>query len=148
METAPMIPEASANIFSLLSFEWIGAMLSLGYARPLEPQDLYKLQDNRKSKVIADKITKSFAARVAKANAYNERLINGEISPGLRKVWWFLRGNAKEREGLWRTKYGQKKASLYWAMNDGVAWWFWTAGIMKCFADSSQVLSPLLVKVL
>jgi len=142
-----MIPEASANIFSLLFFNWITPILSLGYARPLDPEDLYKLQDNRKSKVIADKITNSFSARIAKANAYNEKLINGEISPGIRKLWWILRGNANERERLWRTKYGQKKASLVLAMNDGVAWWFWTAGVMKCLADSSQILTPLLVKV-
>ncbi len=143
-----MIPEASASIFSLLFFRWIGPMLSLGFARPLDPEDLYELQDSRKSKVIADKIANSFSTRVAKAKAYNEGLVNGEISPGIRRIWWLFRGNAKERERLWRTKHGQKKASLALAMNDSVAWWFWTGGVMKCLADSSQVLSPLLVKVL
>lgn len=123
-------------------------MLSLGFARPLDPEDLYELQDSRKSKVIADKIANSFSTRVAKAKAYNEGLVNGEISPGIRRIWWLFRGNAKERERLWRTKHGQKKASLALAMNDSVAWWFWTGGVMKCLADSSQVLSPLLVKVL
>ena len=148
VDTAPVIPEATANIFSLLFFDWITATLTLGYARPLDPPDLYKLQENRNAKVIGDKISKSFAARVRKADEYNTRLVNGEISPGIRKVWWKLKGKSAERELQWRTKDGQKKASLVLAMNDSVVWWFWTAGILKCFADASQVLSPLLVKVI
>lgn len=108
---------------------------------------MYKLQASRSAKEVADKITKSFQKRLEKANEYNERLVNGDISPGWRSIWWTLRGHRTEREKKWREKDGKRKASLVLAMNDSVAWWFWTGGVLKCLADSSQVLSPLLVKV-
>ena len=122
-------------------------ILALGYARPLEPEDLYKLQDPRKAKIIGDKIIASFEKRKAKVDIYNERLAKGEVSPGLRSLWWMFRGNRKERERMWREVYGRKKPSLILAMNDSVAWWFWSGVVLKCLADSAQVLSPLLVKV-
>ena len=62
--------------------------MSLGYARPLEATDLYKLQDDRASALIAKAITDSFERRVKEAEEYNAKLARGEISPGLKGVWW------------------------------------------------------------
>lgn len=147
IEDAPVIPEANASWFSLLTFQWITGILSLGYARPLEPEDLFKLQDSRAAALTAEKILRSFEARQVKADEYNARLKDGKISPGWRHLWWFLRGNRQEAEKKWREGGGFVKPSLVLAMNDSVAWWFWSGGIMKVTADVSQVLSPLLVKV-
>lgn len=121
--------------------------MSLGYARPLEATDLYKLQDHRASAAIAEKITKSFERRQKEAAEYNERLASGEISPGLKGVWWSLRGVRAKREKQWRDKDGRKRASLVFAMNDSVKWWFWTGGLFKLISDVAQITSPLLVKV-
>jgi hypothetical protein len=145
---AVIIPEATAGWFSLLTFGWMTPLLSLGYARPLEAPDLYKLQDHRSATAIADKINASFEARQKKADAYNARLASGEVKPGWRAVWWFIRGNRKEREKRWRDVTGKKKASLAYALNDSVKWWFWSAGILKVISDTAQVTSPLLVKVI
>lgn len=142
-----MIPEYTAGWLSLLTFGWISPLLSLGYARPLEVSDLYKLQDNRSATYIADKITTSFEARLKKAETYNTRLASGEIKPGWRIIWWLLRGNKAEREKRWREVGGKKKASLVYAMNDSVKWWFWSGGILKVMGDTAQVTSPLVVKV-
>ena len=144
---AALIPEATAGWFSLVTFRWMTPLLSLGYARPLEASDLYKLQDNRSAAYIADKINASYDARKKKADAYNVRLANGEINPGWRAFWWSIRGNRKDRERKWREATGRKKASLTYAMNDSVKWWFWSAGILKLIGDTAQVTSPLLVKV-
>lgn len=141
------IPEATAPWWSILTFGWITPLMSLGYARPLEASDLYKLQDDRASQYIAERIIKSFERRQEVAAAYNKRLANGEISPGMKGVWWSIRGNRAEREKQWREKDGRKRASLVLAMNDSIAWWFWSGGILKLLADISQVLSPLLVRV-
>ncbi|TDL28197.1 ABC transporter [Rickenella mellea] len=148
LDDAPLIPEASANWFSLLTFGWITHLLSLGYARPLEPTDLYKLQDSRAASLIADRIVASFEARLKEANEYNEKLARGDISAGWRTFWWTLRGNKTDREKRWREIDGKKKPSLVMAMNSSVAWWFWSGGILKFFADTSQVLSPLVVKAI
>lgn len=142
-----MIPEATANFFSILTFNWIAPLLGLGYARPLEATDLYKLQDDRGAERIADAINESFDRRVREANEYNARLANGEISPGLKAVWWTLSGRRKSAEKKWREETGRKKASLVLAMNDSVKWWFWSSGIFKVVGDTAQVTSPLLVKV-
>ena len=122
--------------------------MRLGYSRPLEATDLYKLQDGRSSGVIAEKITRSFEERQRKATEYNSRLANGEISPGLKGIWWSIRGQRREREKEWREKTGKKKASLALAVNDSVFWLFWSAGFLRLIYDVAQITSPLLVKVI
>ena len=147
LDEADIIPEANANWLSLLTFEWIGPLMRLGYSRPLEATDLYKLQDDRSSGVIAEKIIRSFEERQRKAAEYNSRLADGEISPGLKGIWWSIRGQREEREKEWREKTGKKKASLAMAANDSVFWLFWSAGIFRLISDVAQITSPLLVKV-
>ncbi|PCH42273.1 hypothetical protein WOLCODRAFT_137808 [Wolfiporia cocos MD-104 SS10] len=148
LDDADLLPEATAGLWSLITFSWITDLLSLGYVRPLEAPDLYKLQDHRSSQVIADRILASFDRRQKEAAEYNVRLANGEITPGLRGLWWSIRGKRAEREKQWREKDGKKRASLAYALNDSVKWWFWTGGFMKLVADVSTVLSPLVVKAL
>ena len=147
LDDAEIIPEATANLFSLITFSWITSLLGLGYARPLEATDLYKLQSERGAAHIADQIAESFSRRMKIANEYNEKLANGEIKPGLKALWWTIRGNREAREKKWRDETGRKKASIVWAMNDSVKWWFWSAGFFKVAGDTAQITSPLVVKV-
>ena len=123
------------------------SILSLGYTRPLEATDLYKLQSERGAGYIADQITESFARRVKIANEYNEKLANGEIKPGLKTLWWTILGNREAKEKKWRDETGRKKPSIVLAMNDSIKWWFWSAGLFKVAADTAQITSPLVVKV-
>ena len=122
--------------------------MRLGYSRPLEATDLYKLQDDRSSGVIAERITSSFKERQRKAAEYNSRLANGEISPGLKGIWWSIKGQRQEREKEWREKTGLKKPSFTLAVNDSVFWFFWSAGILRLISDVALITSPLLVKVI
>ena len=123
------------------------SLLGLGYARPLEATDLYRLQSERGAAVIADKITESFARRAKIANEYNEMLTNGKIKPGIKALWWTILGNRKAKEKKWRDETGRKKPSIVLAMNDSIKWWFWSAGLFKVAADTAQITSPLVVKV-
>jgi hypothetical protein len=119
----------------------------LGYSRPLEAVDLSRLSDDRAAEVVGKRIIDSFQRRHAAAEGYNHRLEDGKISPGLhRRIYWMIRGHAKEREARWRSKDGKKKASLALALNDAAFWWFWQGGAMKIFGDLAQMTSPLLVK--
>ncbi|KAI6099708.1 ABC transporter [Pisolithus sp. B1] len=126
-----MTPEASAGFFSLLLFSWVTPLLSLGYARPLEAPDLYKLQDQHASNRIANLILE---------------LEDGKVKPGLRAIWWVVRGDRVDREKCWRERDGKRKASLILAMNDSIKWFFWSGGVLKVIADTAQVTSPLVVK--
>ncbi|KAJ7104127.1 P-loop containing nucleoside triphosphate hydrolase protein [Mycena belliarum] len=142
---AEIIPEAHSGFLSRLTFSWMTPILSLGYARPLEAYDLYKLQDERTSAAIGDNILDSFARRRQIADEYNARLADGTIKPGLRVVWWTLQGDRVGREKYWRETSAKKQPSLVLAMNDAVAWWFWTSGVLKLISDVTQITTPLLV---
>ena len=144
---AVLTPEASAGFFSRLWFNWLTPLLSLGYARPLEASDLYKLPHEHSSARVANAILTSFERRRNEAAIYNEQLANGQVDPGIKSLWWSIRGVRVEREKAWREKDGKRKASLILAMNDSVKWLFWSAGILKVIGDTAQVTSPLVVKV-
>ena len=32
-------------------------------------------------------------------------------------------------------------------MNDSIAWWFWSGGVLKLVSDIATILTPLVVKV-
>jgi hypothetical protein len=122
--------------------------MTLGYARPLEASDLWKLQDHRSAGVIAETILNSFDARRKRADEYNARLANGDIKPPLRlRVMSRLFGDGEKRLKRWREKDGKAKPSLSWAMNDAIKWWFWSSGVLKVISDTAQVTSPLILKV-
>jgi hypothetical protein len=55
-----LIPESNANIFSRLTFWWAGNLMSLGYKRPLEKEDLYILNDERLAKNVTSNFEKSW----------------------------------------------------------------------------------------
>ena len=138
----------TAGWFSRLTFGWMNSLMTLGYARPLEASDLWKLQEHRSSEVIANVILDSFEARRILADEYNTRLANGEIKPPLRlRLMSALRGNREERLKQWMEKDGKKQPSLTWAINDCVKWWFWSGGMLMVIADITQVTSPLVLKV-
>ena len=138
----------TAGWFSLLTFGWMNSIMTLGYARPLEASDLWKLQDHRSAGVIAETILSSFDARRKRADEYNARLANDEITPPLRlRVMSRLRGDGEERLKRWREKDGKVQPSLTLAMNDAIKWWFWSGGVLKVVSDTAQITSPLVLKV-
>jgi len=138
----------TAGWFSLLTFSWMNSLMTLGYARPLEASDLWKLPDHRSAGVIAETILSSFDARRKRADEYNTRLANGDIKPPLRlRVTSRVCGDGEERLKRWREKDGKAQPSLTWAMNDAIKWWFWSGGIMKVISDTAQITSPLILKV-
>lgn len=123
MDDAAMLPEMNAGWLDLATFGWITPLMTLGYSRPLEATDLYKLPDHRSSTHIAHQILTSFNERQKRAGNYNCRLARGEVKAGWRTIWWTLTGNRTEREKQWREIDGKQKASLLYAMNDSVRWW-------------------------
>ncbi|CAG8788181.1 13535_t:CDS:2, partial [Dentiscutata erythropus] len=60
------IPETNANIFSKLTFWWINDLMSLGYKRPLEKEDLFVLNDARTAKIVTDKFEAEWKKEVEK----------------------------------------------------------------------------------
>ncbi|KAI9461546.1 ABC transporter [Lactarius psammicola] len=135
IDDADYIPEMTAGWFSLLTFGWMNSLMTLGYARPLEASDLWKLQEHRSSEVIA--------------NDYSRLIRGSPQEPPLRlRLMSALRGDGEERLRKWVEKDGKKQPSLTLAINDSIKWWFWSGGILMVAGDTAQVTSPLILKSL
>ncbi|CAG8759895.1 27966_t:CDS:10, partial [Gigaspora margarita] len=60
------IPETKANLLSKLTFWWVNDLMSLGYKRPLEKDDLYVLNDERTAKILTDKFETEWKKEIEK----------------------------------------------------------------------------------
>ncbi|KAJ9652888.1 ATP-binding cassette transporter yor1 [Neophaeococcomyces mojaviensis] len=61
--------EYNANFFSLLTFQWINPLMTSGYRRPIELNDIYLVNPDRSSEAMVGRLMTSFERRVAR----NER---------------------------------------------------------------------------
>ncbi|EJD07137.1 ABC protein [Fomitiporia mediterranea MF3/22] len=163
LEDAPIIPIAHASILSKLTYSWITELMVLGYQRSLQVPDLWKMDPSRESGVLSSKLDEAWARRVEAADDWNWRLANGEAQANVvKRVGWSIRAcfpsssvpgesYAERRDGLereWRDKSGIAEPSLAWALNDTFGWHFWAGGLFKVVGDTSQLMSPLLVKTI
>ena len=69
--TVPPIPkerivsrEYRANIFSVITFQWMTPIMKVGYERPLELNDIWLVNPNRRSELLAGRLEASFKRRV------------------------------------------------------------------------------------
>lgn len=145
MDDAAEIPLAGANIFSILTFHWMQPMLSLGNKRPLLATDLWKLDSSREVEQLADRFLESFDRRRQEAAEWNDKISKGEYKPSYwqKHVSWPL----KNKFGI-QKKDGTYQAGLFMALNDVFGFKFWSAGFIKVIADSLQVTTPLVTKVI
>ncbi|KIJ14255.1 hypothetical protein PAXINDRAFT_169871 [Paxillus involutus ATCC 200175] len=161
LEDAKMIPLATANIFSELTFTWITDLMVLGYQRTLQASDLYKMDSARQAGGLSEKLEAAWARRLAAAADWNERLEKGDIHPSyLARLSFALRAipanqddkaltYAERRVALekyWRQVDGRKEASLAWALNDVLGRMFWLGGVFKVIGDTAQLMGPIVLK--
>ncbi|WWC71394.1 uncharacterized protein I206_105349 [Kwoniella pini CBS 10737] len=149
LDDAKVTPEVTANFFDKLFFNWISPMMALGSARPLQETDLWKMDDARSAKGLAEKLRISYADRTKKANEYNARLSDPNTPlPFSKRMTYPLMPNRQKREKEYREKHGKKHASLALALNDVFGWYFMSAGVIKLFGDVCQAVTPLLIRSL
>jgi hypothetical protein len=63
-------PEHKAGFFSSLVFQWIAPLMSTGYRRTLEQNDIYIVNPDRAVDPLTDKMRDAFKRRVADGNKY------------------------------------------------------------------------------
>ena len=63
-------PEHKAGFFSGLVFQWMGPMMSTGYKRPLESNDIYSVNPDRAVDPLTDRMRESFKRRTANGDKY------------------------------------------------------------------------------
>ncbi|KAK4692035.1 hypothetical protein P7C71_g5091, partial [Lecanoromycetidae sp. Uapishka_2] len=62
--------EYGANFLSLLTFQWMAPLMSTGYQRTLELNDIWLVNPKRASPVLSEKLNASFHRRVARGDKY------------------------------------------------------------------------------
>ena len=62
--------EYGASFLSLLTFQWMAPLMSKGYQRPLELNDIWLVNPNRAVPLLSDKLRASFQKRVARGDKY------------------------------------------------------------------------------
>ncbi|OTB16899.1 hypothetical protein K445DRAFT_10446 [Daldinia sp. EC12] len=55
--------EYNASFLSRLTFHWMAPLMNVGYKRPLEQEDLWLVNPNRKAEKMTDKVRESFERR-------------------------------------------------------------------------------------
>ncbi|KIW01785.1 uncharacterized protein PV09_06957 [Verruconis gallopava] len=55
--------EYTAGFFSLLTFHWVTPLMSVGYSRPLEYNDLWEVNPNRAVDLLSGRLNENFAKR-------------------------------------------------------------------------------------
>jgi ATP-binding cassette, subfamily C (CFTR/MRP), member 1 len=82
-----LIPEANANILSRLTFWWIGNLMSLGYKRPLEKDDLYVLNDTRIAKNVVNNFQNSWEKEYTRKDGKTPSILRAFNSSFGFKFW-------------------------------------------------------------
>ncbi|TPX09118.1 uncharacterized protein E0L32_001619 [Thyridium curvatum] len=121
-------PETTANLLSIITFNWLGTLLRTGYSRPLQADDLYDLPNTSLTIDHADRLEKSWAARL-KANRERPPPPKGWLS--------------------WRPFWERRTTDatvLTLSLNDVCFRRFWTGGFLKMLGDLTQIVSPLLIR--
>ncbi|KAH9210336.1 ABC multidrug transporter-like protein [Leptodontidium sp. 2 PMI_412] len=74
---APPVPETrgesreyTASFLSLVYFSWINHIMSVGYKRTLEQNDIWKVNPNRSAQVLTLKLQASFKRRASRGDKY------------------------------------------------------------------------------
>ena len=134
-----------ASLLSLATFHWIQPILSLGYQRPLQANDLWKLDKDRLVGPLSDQILSSFRRRQIKAKEWNAKVASGEVKPGFlkRKILYPMRNSVGAG-----SRDGKKEAGLGGALYDVMGRKYMSAGYFKIIADALSVTTPLVTKTL
>ena len=62
--------EYQASFLSLLTFQWMAPIMSVGYQRPLELNDIWLVNPNRGAEVLSTLLSASFRRRVERGDKY------------------------------------------------------------------------------
>lgn len=124
-------------------------MMALGSARTLQPTDMWKMDDSRSARVMAAQLTSAYERRTEEAKVYNERLLDPSTPlPRSRRILYSMLPHRERREHDYRTKWGKRKASLKWSLNDTFGRYFWLGSLFKLFSDTATACTPLVIRAI
>lgn len=135
-----MLPVVHANFVSEWTYHWIQPLLLVGYQRPLQPTDLWKLPEELEAGPLADALMDNFNRRRKNVEDWNKAIDDGSFKPSaLRRTWWRAQKAMGRGDGT-----GKRKIGLAMALSDTFRWRFWSSGFIKVIGDTAQVRAPCL----
>ncbi|KAG8939798.1 hypothetical protein FRC00_013519, partial [Tulasnella sp. 408] len=152
LDDAPTSPLITASFLSKMTYHWITPVMTLGFQRPLQATDLWKMDSSREAEYLSARLENSWSRRVARATDRNTRLLEGKINPSIaRRSWWGVKALAggdslAKQEERWRSVDGKVEPSLVLALNDVLGVSFWAGGLFKVVGDVSQLMVPIVSK--
>ncbi|KAI9671553.1 MAG: hypothetical protein M1817_003605 [Caeruleum heppii] len=63
-------PEHGASFWSRLTFQWMSPLMRVGYQRSLEVNDIWKVNPDRSTETMAERLNASFRRRVSRGDKY------------------------------------------------------------------------------
>ncbi|PVF95679.1 ABC protein [Serendipita vermifera] len=153
IEAATVIPIRDAGIFSTLTYSWLSPLISLGYRRPLEVGDLWKMDPGRESGYLSELLNISWLQEQEEMTNMKRDVDAGVLQPPrLKRIVWSLRtmfrGQPEPEVPLqsWKQEQIEKQPSLVKVLFSVFGKRFWLAGFFKVVSDTSQITAPILVK--
>ncbi|KAF2084152.1 ABC multidrug transporter-like protein [Saccharata proteae CBS 121410] len=77
--------EYGAGFWSMLTFNWMAPLMSVGYQRPLELNDIWLVNPNRSAEVLSARLIESFRKRVARGD---EKPLVGAMHETFKVEFW------------------------------------------------------------
>ncbi|KZS90158.1 multidrug resistance-associated ABC transporter [Sistotremastrum niveocremeum HHB9708] len=163
-----VVPERSAPWLSRLLFHWLSPIMSVGFSRPLETEDLWQLDPIRRAHGVADNLSTDFFNQVPKdgiavvgdtpdvqRSTSGQTIVEEKIDLGAAEKVTSGDLNHGEKEPRVPTDSQTKKKtkkpkkpSLLRAIHRVFFYRIWSAGAMKFIADTLNTTSPLVNKAL
>ncbi|KAK0199743.1 multidrug resistance-associated ABC transporter [Desarmillaria ectypa] len=145
-----VLPEENVTIFSRLIFQWLGPFLDVGFSRPLEKEDLWRLPQKHTTSSVTDEVEINFYSRCPPEqrpfplrhklpNDVEDRQSSKESLNDAEKA------APDTRKKSTQTKYD---SSLTKALHRTFLVRFWSAGICKLVGDTLKTTTPLVTKIL
>ena len=142
---ASILPLVDCSFFSMVTFHWITPLMKRGYLRPVQANDLWKLDESRQCHYLSEKFLEALDRRSIDDEEWNKRLKSGEYKPSFFAL--HIRWPLRHFFGL-GTKDGYRRPGIFLALNDVFGRDYWFSAVLKLFGDATQATMPLVTKAI
>nr|ODN90116.1 cadmium ion transporter [Cryptococcus depauperatus CBS 7841] len=118
-----LLPEAGANLISKIFFHWVTPLMKVGYTRPLEAEDLWKLSSDLECETIAQNLNASLLARTppSKRQSPSHHNANTTKRLGLRQPYSITRQEAARFSAASSRAYVKQARESLFSIDEGYA---------------------------
>ncbi|KAJ7461221.1 multidrug resistance-associated ABC transporter [Mycena latifolia] len=146
------VPKATASYLSQLAIHWLSPFLDVGFSRPLEKDDLWKLPDSQLTEATTNALEANFYSRCppqqrpSTFRAKSSASVTGAAGSIREKD---SEGGASKSKRFWdRKPKKQYDSLLFLAIHRTFMFDIWTGAILTLVAETLKTTTPLLNKVI